>query len=65
LLQSLQSSNVCHVRREANRAAHLLAKNTLMSMEVTVWMGDYPSFIQSMYLLSRVLILDMEYKIIF
>jgi hypothetical protein len=36
-----------------------------MSMEVTVWMGDYPSFIQSMYLLSRVLILDMEYKIIF
>jgi hypothetical protein len=45
---------VRHVRREANKAANLLAKNVLMTMEDIVWMGDSPSFIQSIVLTEQV-----------
>jgi len=65
LPQNLQFSDVRHVRREANRTSHRLAKNELISMEDTIWMRNYLSFIQSIVLAEQDFLLDMEYKIIF
>lgn len=53
MLHSLSSFEVCHVSREANQAAHLLAKNALITMEDLVWMWDCPSFIQSLVLAEQ------------
>lgn len=42
------SVNVVHVRREANKVAHVLAKCAITQMLDKVWKEDYPPFIHSL-----------------
>jgi ribonuclease HI len=56
LLRSFQSWSVRHTKREANMAAHLLAKEALRTPPETVWMEEYPVFLHEIVLSDRCII---------
>jgi hypothetical protein len=45
LLNSLQKWQICHTKRTANVAAHLLAKHGLTVDEDCIWKTDFPVFL--------------------
>lgn len=45
VLQSFHSWRVIHMKRDANKAAHPLAKATLQQSEEKRWMEEYPRFL--------------------
>lgn len=53
MINSLQASEVKHTRRDANTAAHLLAKLALMQSIDQVWLEECPSSIQSIVLAEQ------------
>jgi hypothetical protein len=53
LLQGFQSVEVHHIRRDANRSAHVLVKSALKFMLDQLWIGDAPSYIHSTILVEQ------------
>ncbi|GLT71410.1 hypothetical protein SLA2020_434310 [Shorea laevis] len=53
-LNSLHQWSISHVRREANEAAHRLAKAAISNSLNVVWQDSYPDFIHSIVLAEQV-----------
>jgi hypothetical protein len=45
-MQSFHHAEVCYTNRNANQAAHVLAKSSIQFNLNNVWMGETPSYIQ-------------------
>ncbi len=55
-LGAIPLAKVHHVGRDANQAAHLLAKTSLLSFMDLVWIGEFPSPIHNIVLAEQVFI---------
>jgi hypothetical protein len=53
LLDSLQEWKVCHARRTANVAAHLLAKHGLTVEAECTWQSDFLAFLYDIVLIDK------------
>jgi len=56
-LQEVQPVEVQHVKREANQAAHLLAKYGLCLLNDCTWLGECPSPIQDIVAFEQAIII--------
>lgn len=52
-LHSFPSRSVKHTKREANEAAHLMAKTSITRLLDEIWVGEGLSFIQSIVLAEQ------------
>jgi hypothetical protein len=53
LLNSIQEWKVCHAKRTANVAAHLLAKHGLTVEAECMWQSDFPAFLSDIVLVDQ------------
>jgi hypothetical protein len=53
MLSFFNSVEVVHVRREANKAAHVLARNAISQLLDKVWVAECPPLISSIVLAER------------